>query len=229
MRRSDHQRRAAEGIRKLDPHAPSADAGMRDHAQRLVVEASYRNRGNSHGGVAGAGVCAAAEGGAGGRGAGNGRGCCGDVAQVLTQCSGDCAKTWPSITRATISSLMSNYFSASHRQSCESSFQKAARLVDLFLADDVRPSLVNPQLNVRAQFSKQAGGFVRWISGIQSSTSLPVSNIRKPARDRGAVAFQSEPGKPIKRTGKYDERAHLAGMAQGIFERQSRRLARSRR
>ena len=42
-------------------------------------------------------------------------------------------------------------------------------------------------------------------SGIQSSTSLPVSNMRKPAKDCGpkpgkgcgAMAFQSEPGTPI--------------------------------
>src|ERR1700677_4743977 len=44
------------------------------------------------GGAGGAGVVAPAVGGAGGRSAGNGRGCCGDVAHVLTQCSPDCAK-----------------------------------------------------------------------------------------------------------------------------------------
>jgi hypothetical protein len=59
------------------------------------------------GGVGGTGVVVPSAGGAGGRGAT--RGCCGDVAQVLTQCSPDCAKTHCA-KRAAISSFMFNYF-----------------------------------------------------------------------------------------------------------------------
>ena len=44
VRRADYERRAAEDIRQLDAHALAADAGMRDHAQRLIVEAGDRRR-----------------------------------------------------------------------------------------------------------------------------------------------------------------------------------------
>jgi hypothetical protein len=38
MGRSQDQRRASEGVRNLDPHAPPADAGAHHHAHRLVIE-----------------------------------------------------------------------------------------------------------------------------------------------------------------------------------------------
>jgi len=64
---------------------------------------------------------------------------------------------------------MSNYFIKEgltmHASAHFNPVQKAARLLDLFLADDMRPSLVEAQLDVRAQLPKQAGGFVGILLG----------------------------------------------------------------
>jgi hypothetical protein len=211
MRRPDRQRRAAEGVRKLDAHAPSADAGVRDHAQRLVVEAGDRGR-LRRGGAGGAGCCRLQPGAPGDAAAGNARGCCGEVAQVDTQCSVDCAKTHCA-KRAAISSFMSNTLSRNR--------QKAAGLVDLFLADDVRPALCRSAVARPRPGLETAeplrGGFL----GTQSSTSLPVSRIRKPASDCGAVAFQSDPGTPINPPVNTMSEATRPGWRKRIFERQA--------
>ena len=93
------------------------ESSMRTRLPPMLVWAIMRNvwlwkpvMAGGRGGAGGVGAVAApAVGGAGGLGAGNGLGCCGDVAQVDTQCSGDCAKT-NCARRAAISSFMFNYF-----------------------------------------------------------------------------------------------------------------------